>query len=966
MAAQRKYSPRPILGKGEDLATALHQEVQAISNALTSLGQDLKNAEREFKDETDKAIASVIERFKTEITEINGRVISIAEWSIEMTNEIKGYARIDALNALRSRIEQQGDEVLSYAQYIVALNNTVNGKADVHVVLRLENLIQSFGDQILAYGGIIQEIQIEVAGKASAFALEALESIVTQLGSDLSSMSTAVTALRNDIISAGVPNRLANSEFQDWPPWVFEQAANTTGYELKVANEGWQEWSLNSDTIRTGLIHKPRSPYTSINNWAQLRQGTILVEPGQYYQASIYMSAHRCSGQIIVEFLNGAGVVVSGTTLYSNTVTTAGASQTGGKTLDSYTRAYVFGAAPTTAKYARVLIRSTPLTTTVSDSYLFFTCPLFGKALEGQTSPSPYTAGNAGAFASATRTLKSIVEQQGEDLFALAEDVTELSTGVKNPKPGQNMLVDPVFQITREGAWKTAAVGPWLHGVNNGEDWTLVTDGGENTPFIHVPGTYTASAGEYGDLLQENIPVVPGQRYQISCYLAAHRCEGVLILQFLGPTGTTPLAGGITSTALTQPVTITYGGGRALSGYFRVGGFVTAPSGAARATFRIRARWMGPSPSSVPIPWLFIARPFMGAATEEQTEYSDWAPGAPGNMFAHLRANGMVWADSAGEGTVGATYELKLRAQDDTGTANAGLGITAAKIGGVWRSQIDITAERFRVINPSTGVTSVPFQVVSGVTYIKSAFIQNATITNAHITDLNVGKLTAGNIAVHQYIKSPDFDISAAPANRSGWFIGTSSTGSGYAEFGSAFIRGQLTAGQITNLSIGPSKLANEATMIMATGAVSTSGDGITTPLDIMFYAGEGGEDRIRKYAIFIEMIMGEGVEIITPGTSTVTLSLRMETNGSVFSTFDITSSSAVSRTQFDPGLQTISHFYKTPPTQKTSIHVVDVESTWGSWAGAHFRTLRITGQVGPFTFLSSMAYRVVILGYKK
>lgn len=964
MAAQRKYSPRPILGKGEDLATALHQEVQAISNALTSLGQDLRNAERRYKDETDKALAEIVERFKTEITEINGRVVSIAEWSIEMTNEVKGYARIDALVALRSRIEQHGDEILSYAQYIIALNNTVNGKADVDVVLRLENLISTLGDQILAYGGIIQEIQVEVGGKASAFALQALEGIVTQLGNDLTSMSSAVTALRNDIISAGVQNRLANSEFQDWPPWVLEHAPSTTGYVLKSANETFPDWALKSDVIRTGLIVKPSPTYTSINNYAQLSQGTVLVEPGQYYQASVYLSAHRCSGQIFVTFHNGAGAELPGT-LYSNAITTQGSQQTGGKDLDSYFRAYAFGKAPSGAKYAKVIIRSTPLTTTVSDSYLFFTCPLFGKALEGQTSPSPYTAGNAGAFASATRTLKSIVEQQGEDLSALAEDVTELSTGVKNPKPGQNMLVDPVFQITRDGAWKAGYSGPWLSGVNFLDQWTLVSDSGENTPYIYVPGTYTANANNFGDFIQEDIPVVPGQRYQVSCYLGAHRCEGLVIVQFFSATGTTPLST-FPSTTLSQPITLTFPGGRELGAYFRVGGFAVAPAGAARATFRIRARWTGPSPASVSYPYLFIVRPFMGTATAEQTEYSDWAPGAPGNMFAHLRSKGMVWADSTGEGTVGASYELKLRAQDNTGAASAGLGITAAKINGVWRSQIDITAERFRVLDPVSGTATVPFKIYKGVTYIKSVAILDGDITNAKVLNLSASKLVAGDIQVNQHIKSPDFDTRGSPANRSGWYIGTNGAGSGYAEFGSAFIRGQLTAGQITDLSIGPSKLANDATMIMATGVVSTSGVGIQTPLDIGFYAGAGGEDRIRKYAIFIEMGMGAGAETLTPGTSTVTLFPRMETNGSVFTTFNITSSSEVSRTAFNPGPQTITHYYKTPPTQKTSIFVADVASTWGSWAGAGWRTLRITGQVNPSPFPGSIGYRVVILGYKK
>ena len=958
MAAQRKYSPRPILGKGEDLATALHQEVQAISNALTSLGQDIKSTEKKVKDETDKALAEVVERFKAEITEINGRVVSIAEWSIEMTNEIEGYARIEALNALRSRIEQQGDEVLSYAQYIVALNNTVNGKADVHVIFRMENLIKALGDQVVAYGAIIQEIQVEVGGKASAFALQTLESTVIQLGNDLSSMSTSVTALRNDIISSGVPNRLANTEFQDWAPWVFIQAPNTTGYELKEANTNWPTWSLNSDTIKTGVIHKPNPVYTSINNFAQIRQGTIAVEPGQRYQASVYLSAHRCAGQIIVQFQDSASVVLESQTLYSNTVTTQGTSRVGGRDLESYARAYVFGTAPEGAVYARVIIRSTPSGSGHSDSFLFFVAPLFGKALEEQTTPSPYTAGNAGGTAMAVRALSSSVEQIGEDITALASDVTNLSTAVRNPRAGQNILVDPVFQIPREGPWTTGGVPGWAYNVvAEGGDWRLVTDSGENTVQIHHPGTHTASNSDYGEISQSKIPVVPGQRYQFSVYVGAHRCEAVGYVLFFGPNGGSQLPGGIQTSKSTQPTNIILGGGKALSGYARIGGFVTAPTGAAYATVIIRAQWLGPSPASVSDPYVFVVRPFMGTATEDQTEYSDWAPGAPGNMFAHLRSEGMVWADSTGEGTVGASYELKLRAQDNTGSASAGLGITAAKINGVWRSQIDVVAERFRVLNSSTGAASVPFQVVGGVTYINSAFIRNATITDAHIASLSATKLTAGAIQVGQWIQSANWNPGV-----SGWAI----VGDGYAEFGSAYIRGQLTAGQITDLSIGPSKLAHDATMIMATGAVSTSGVGIQTPLDIGFYAGAGGEDRIRKYAIFIEMTMGAGAETITPGTSTVTLSLRMETNGIVFRTFDITSSSEVSRAVFNPTPQTNTHYYKTPPTQKTSIHVVDVESTWGSWAGAGSRTIRITGQVAPGNFPGSMAYRVVILGYKK
>ena len=88
---------------------------------------------------------------------------------------------------------------------------------------------------------------------------------------------------------------------------------------------------------------------------------------------------------------------------------------------------------------------------------------------------------------------------------------------------------------------------------------------------------------------------------------------------------------------------------------------------------------------------------------------------------------------------------------------------------------------------------------------VGNAAIQNAAITNAKIADLAVddakvanlaaNKLTAGSINVGQYIQSTGYS-----AGITGWYIG----GNGAAEFGSASIRGQLTASQIDtrNLTI--------------------------------------------------------------------------------------------------------------------------------------------------------------------
>lgn len=71
---------------------------------------------------------------------------------------------------------------------------------------------------------------------------------------------------------------------------------------------------------------------------------------------------------------------------------------------------------------------------------------------------------------------------------------------------------------------------------------------------------------------------------------------------------------------------------------------------------------------------------------------------------------------------------------------------------------------------------------------VTNAKIANLAVDDAKISDLAVTKLTAGSISVGQYIQSTGYS-----AGTTGWYIG----GNGYAEFGAASIRGQLTANQI-------------------------------------------------------------------------------------------------------------------------------------------------------------------------
>lgn len=90
---------------------------------------------------------------------------------------------------------------------------------------------------------------------------------------------------------------------------------------------------------------------------------------------------------------------------------------------------------------------------------------------------------------------------------------------------------------------------------------------------------------------------------------------------------------------------------------------------------------------------------------------------------------------------------------------------------------------------------------------VTNAKIGNLAVDDAKISDLSVNKLTAGSVSVGQYIQSTGFS-----SGTNGWKI----DGNGSAEFGSASIRGQITAAQID--SRGLSIKNSSGTVIFAAG----------------------------------------------------------------------------------------------------------------------------------------------------
>lgn len=87
------------------------------------------------------------------------------------------------------------------------------------------------------------------------------------------------------------------------------------------------------------------------------------------------------------------------------------------------------------------------------------------------------------------------------------------------------------------------------------------------------------------------------------------------------------------------------------------------------------------------------------------------------------------------DGQLKAMYAIKLQLTTDGRTYAAGMGIDITTEQGVTQSQILFQADRMALLNIENGVSTVPWFVESGITYMKAAMIKDGTISFLKIGD---------------------------------------------------------------------------------------------------------------------------------------------------------------------------------------------------------------------------------------
>lgn len=175
--------------------------------------------------------------------------------------------------------------------------------------------------------------------------------------------------------------------------------------------------------------------------------------PGVKYEASLYVSTHRCTGQLRIQWIDAAGNTLS----YAGPATIPTASGSSDNP-DTWQRVGIKAVAPTGATYMRIHIRKLG-TLSETSSYLFIHKPMLCECPDYASELTPYSPGGA-TFVDGGTIRTSSLEGDRVAARSMAADRMELGT----------LTADEIIAdgITRQGVAGSGTV------TNNSGSWTTI------------------------------------------------------------------------------------------------------------------------------------------------------------------------------------------------------------------------------------------------------------------------------------------------------------------------------------------------------------------------------------------------------------------------------------------------------------------------------------------------------------
>ncbi|MGW5960834.1 TipJ family phage tail tip protein, partial [Methylorubrum thiocyanatum] len=368
-----------------------------------------------------------------------------------------------------------------------------------------------------------------------------------------------------------------------------------------------------TDTGRFDMTSQMVSPAGVFSNYP--------VVAGTTYEFSACMSTHRCSGLIFVTWINASGVSVGNSV--SNVVAQNLAH---GGDYASFPKASIITVAPAGATTCEVRFRATSIS--AATPFIFVSCFMLAATRAGATETSPYVApgittiDGSGILTNSLTAAKIVAgsittrELNVSSIFADSAVISNISTRVLiadaikgNMVAAGAITADKISVSTSNRAfnadfaqgamgWSLAeqggAGGVGASGVILDSNWCpagLTAAVGQTVSAPTAASGYFDIGSYVVDKAGNNLryPVVPGQRFDISAYVSAHRCSAQMNIVFFNSAGAmldaTVFSNIITNVAMNRALLLDDWNNRG-----RLSVFVTVPDAAATMRVHIRAQ----------------------------------------------------------------------------------------------------------------------------------------------------------------------------------------------------------------------------------------------------------------------------------------------------------------------------------------------------------------------------------------
>lgn len=305
----------------------------------------------------------------------------------ELSNGTNTWASADSTleNSLMTEISDEGARVESKFAYNSLLN--INGIYKKSGFGLTTNYVSGSGTQIDPY---VSEFWID------ASRLKFTNSNVT---GSVAPFTIDASGATPKIAFNGIVNFSNVSNIQNSGSNLLYNSAPKIGYETKGWFIGWSNHGLSSD-IGAGFdpwkptggasvyVHVYGSP--AVGSVFDINNSSFPVVAGNKYEASAYISSHRCTSYVTIAWYNSSDAYISES---SGTVVNLNSSGA----LSGWARSELIVTAPTGAVKGLFYVRSN---VTSSDPYCFVSYAFAGKVLSNQTVVSDWSEGTSVSISS--------------------------------------------------------------------------------------------------------------------------------------------------------------------------------------------------------------------------------------------------------------------------------------------------------------------------------------------------------------------------------------------------------------------------------------------------------------------------------------------------------------------------------------------------------------------------------------